>query len=106
MKLNTHCYTVADLTSFVAHTNEFRFHLTAFHHAHETYLVPDLLKKAYGGPPAIALFSLNADYKMESYFGESTVLASQRAPLTSRRSRLSICARYPSSRELHSEHQE
>jgi hypothetical protein len=29
-------------------TNEFQFSLAAFHHAHETYLVPDLLKKAYG----------------------------------------------------------
>jgi hypothetical protein len=29
-------------------TNEFKFSIAAFHHAHETYLVPDLLKKAYG----------------------------------------------------------
>ena len=29
-------------------TNEFKFHIAAFHHAHETYLVPDLLKKMYG----------------------------------------------------------
>ena len=29
-------------------TNEFKFPFAALHHADETYLVPDLLKKAYG----------------------------------------------------------
>ena len=29
-------------------TNEFKFPIAAFHHAHETYLVPDTLKSAYG----------------------------------------------------------
>ena len=29
-------------------TNEFEFPLAAFHHAQETYLVPDTLKSAYG----------------------------------------------------------
>ena len=50
-------------------TNEFKFPIAAFHHAHETYLVPDVLKKAYGKPPASALFSTNARYKIESYRG-------------------------------------
>lgn len=36
------------LADFKQLTNEFRFPITAFHHAHETYLVPDLLKQAYG----------------------------------------------------------
>ena len=69
VKVNTHCYTMEDLTSFVAHTNEFKFPLAAFHHAHEAYLVPELLNNVYGGTPAVALFSLNANYKTESYFG-------------------------------------
>lgn len=29
-------------------TNEFKFSLAAVHHAHEAYLVPEVLKKAYG----------------------------------------------------------
>lgn len=29
-------------------TQEFQFPVAAFHHAHEAYLVPDVLKKAYG----------------------------------------------------------
>jgi imidazolonepropionase-like amidohydrolase len=77
-KVNTHCYTMEDFSTYVAHTNEFKFPLAAFHHAHEAYLVPDLLKKVYGGTPAVALFSLNANYKTEAYFGSpfaSTILA-------------------------------
>lgn len=68
-------------------TNEFKFSIAAFHHAHETYLVPDLLKKAYGSsydddapnmqtkgaykghPPGVALFATNARYKREAYRG-------------------------------------
>jgi hypothetical protein len=40
--VNTHCYTIPDLESFVDHTNEFNFSVRAFHHAHETYLVPEV----------------------------------------------------------------
>lgn len=58
--LNTHCYTVPDLEAFVRHTNEFKFKIRAFHHAHQTYLVPEVLKRAYGGvAPAAALFADN-----------------------------------------------
>ena len=66
--LNTHCYTVPDLEAFVRHTNEFKFPIRAFHHAHQTYLVPEILKRAYGGrPPAAALFADNMYYKAEAY---------------------------------------
>ena len=68
-------------------TNEFQFPIAAFHHAHETYLVPDTLKSAYGqyvllptlladsqagipgGAPAAALFATKARYKRESFRG-------------------------------------
>ncbi|KAK0624996.1 hypothetical protein B0T17DRAFT_617144 [Bombardia bombarda] len=66
--LNTHCYTIPDLEAFIDHTNEFKFVLRAFHHAHQTYLVPEILKRAYGGdPPASALFADNMWYKAEAY---------------------------------------
>ncbi|KAI0653864.1 carbohydrate esterase family 9 protein [Cubamyces menziesii] len=69
VKVQTHCYETVDLDDLVRITNEFKFSIAAFHHAHETYLVPDTLKSAYGHPPAIALFATNARYKRESYRG-------------------------------------
>lgn len=42
VRLNTHCYTIPDLEAFVDHTNEFKFQVQAFHHAHQTYLVPEV----------------------------------------------------------------
>lgn len=51
-------------------SNEFQFPIAAFHHAHEAYLVPDLLKSVYGGvPPTVAIFATNARYKKEAYRG-------------------------------------
>jgi imidazolonepropionase-like amidohydrolase len=67
VRVNTHCYTIPDLESFVRHTNEFKFRIYAFHHAHQTYLVPEILKKAWGGTPAVALFADNMYYKVEAY---------------------------------------
>ncbi|CAN8101026.1 unnamed protein product [Discula destructiva] len=68
--VNTHCYTVPDLEAMVDHTNEFQFPVRAFHHAHQTYLVPEILKRTWGGrPPASALFATNMYYKAESYIG-------------------------------------
>ncbi|EPE09780.1 carbohydrate esterase family 9 protein [Ophiostoma piceae UAMH 11346] len=68
--VNTHCYTVPDLESFVGYTNEFEFPVRAFHHAHQTFLVPEILKRAWGadiyGAPASALFADNMYYKAES----------------------------------------
>jgi imidazolonepropionase-like amidohydrolase len=68
--VNTHCYTIPDLEAFVDHSNEFKFPVRAFHHAHETFLVPEILKRAYGpSPPASALFADNMWYKAEAYLG-------------------------------------
>ena len=50
-------------------TNEFKFSIAAFHHAHEAYFVPDLLKKMYSTPPAVAMFASTARYKREAYRG-------------------------------------
>ncbi|KAF9450409.1 composite domain of metallo-dependent hydrolase [Macrolepiota fuliginosa MF-IS2] len=69
VKVHNHCYEAVDLDGMVRITNEFKFSIAAFHHAHETYLVPDLLKKAYGHPPGVALFATNARYKREAYRG-------------------------------------
>lgn len=68
--INTHCYTVPDLEAMVDHTNEFQFPVRAFHHAHQTFLVPEILKRTWGGrPPASAIFATNMYYKAEAYIG-------------------------------------
>ncbi|KDQ28082.1 hypothetical protein PLEOSDRAFT_1077055 [Pleurotus ostreatus PC15] len=67
VKVNIHCYETVDLDALVRLSNEFSFPIAAFHHASEAYLVPDTLKKAYGSPPAIALFATNSRYKREAY---------------------------------------
>ncbi|CCM03593.1 uncharacterized protein FIBRA_05730 [Fibroporia radiculosa] len=68
VKVQTHCYEAVDFDSFVRLSNEFQFPVAAFHHAHEAYLVPELLKKTYGNhPPAIAMFAAFSRYKREAY---------------------------------------
>lgn len=47
VKLSVHCYEAVDLDMIVRLTNEFRFPVASFHHAGETYLVPDLLENAW-----------------------------------------------------------
>ncbi|KAI6000811.1 hypothetical protein EDD15DRAFT_2362285 [Pisolithus albus] len=67
VKVHVHCYEAVDLDAFVRLTNEFKFPVAAFHHAHEAYLVPELLKKAYNHTPAIAMFGSFARFKREGY---------------------------------------
>ncbi|PCH43667.1 hypothetical protein WOLCODRAFT_153717 [Wolfiporia cocos MD-104 SS10] len=69
VKVQVHCYETVDLDDIVRLSNEFEFPIAAFHHAHEAYLVPDVLKKAYDHPPAVAMFATNARYKREAYRG-------------------------------------
>ncbi|KAJ6469475.1 hypothetical protein C8R45DRAFT_1055168 [Mycena sanguinolenta] len=69
VKVQNHCYEGVDIDGMVRLTNEFKFSIAAFHHAHEAYMVPDLIKKAYGHPPAVAIFATNARYKREAYRG-------------------------------------
>ncbi|KAF8597516.1 hypothetical protein BDV93DRAFT_547903 [Ceratobasidium sp. AG-I] len=69
VKVHVHCYETVDLDGIVRLSNEFKFPIAAFHHAHEAYLVPDLIKQAWGKAPALALFSSFARYKREAYRG-------------------------------------
>ncbi|KAL8291602.1 hypothetical protein RQP46_001860 [Phenoliferia psychrophenolica] len=69
VKVNTHCYESTDFSAYIRHTNEFQFPVAAFHHAHEAYIVPDLLKTAWGSTPAVAIFATNARYKREAWRG-------------------------------------
>ncbi|KAF4603486.1 hypothetical protein EYR38_003899 [Pleurotus pulmonarius] len=48
-------------------SNEFKFPIASLHHTGETYLVPDVLRRTWGGAPATALFAANARKKREAY---------------------------------------
>ncbi|KAJ7164026.1 carbohydrate esterase family 9 protein [Mycena crocata] len=69
VKVQIHCYEAVDFDAIVRLSNEFKFPISAFHHAAEAYLVPDLIKKTYGPTPAIAIFASQARYKREAYRG-------------------------------------
>ena len=58
-----------DLAALIRHSNEFKFEIAALHHAHEAYLVPDLIKSSYNNTPAVAIFAINARYKREAWRG-------------------------------------
>jgi len=70
IRVNTHCYTIPDLEMYVRLTNEFKFQVRAFHHAHQTYLLPEVLKRAWGEAPASALFAVS----LGEYILDVTVL--------------------------------
>ncbi|KAJ7589790.1 hypothetical protein C8J56DRAFT_1139426 [Mycena floridula] len=67
VKVQTHCYEAVDIDRFIALSNEFQFSVAAFHHAHEAYLVPEVLKRGYEHPPAAAMFATFSRYKREAY---------------------------------------
>ncbi|KAJ7735556.1 hypothetical protein DFH07DRAFT_1065042 [Mycena maculata] len=69
VKVSAHCYEAVDLDQLVRLSNEFKFPIASIHHAGETYLVPSLLKKAWGGVPAVALFASNFRKKREAFRG-------------------------------------
>lgn len=67
VKISNHCYEAVDLDALVRLTDEFKFPISSIHHASEAWLVPDVIKRAWGGVPTIALFATNSRYKREAY---------------------------------------
>ncbi|KZT06435.1 composite domain of metallo-dependent hydrolase [Laetiporus sulphureus 93-53] len=67
VKISNHCYEEVDLDDIVRLTNEFQFPIASFHHASEAWLVPDVLKRTWGGTPAVSVFATSARYKREAY---------------------------------------
>ncbi|KZO93081.1 composite domain of metallo-dependent hydrolase [Calocera viscosa TUFC12733] len=97
VKVNVHCYEAVDFDGLVRLTNEFKFPIAAFHHAHEAYLVPELLKKTWGGAPAIAMFATNARYKREAYRGSefaAKILADEGIPVVMKSDHPVLNSRY------------
>ncbi|KAJ5725334.1 uncharacterized protein N7483_006691, partial [Penicillium malachiteum] len=64
--VNIHCYEPQDMEAMIRHSEEFNFHIQAFHHALEAWRVPEMLKKAERNI-TIATFSHFAHYKHEAY---------------------------------------
>ncbi|KAF9241518.1 carbohydrate esterase family 9 protein [Melanogaster broomeanus] len=69
VKVHTHCYEAVDLDQLMRLSEEFQFSIASVHHASEAYLVPEVLKRNYGSPPAVAMFGSQARYKREAYRG-------------------------------------
>ncbi|TCD67498.1 hypothetical protein EIP91_012303 [Steccherinum ochraceum] len=69
VKIANHCYEEVDIDDIARLSNEFQFHIASIHHASEAWLIPGVLKRMFGGPPAVAVFASNHRYKRESYRG-------------------------------------
>ncbi|KAL7282640.1 hypothetical protein ACG7TL_004113 [Trametes sanguinea] len=69
VKVSMQCSEAVDLDAMVRLSQEFRFPIATVQHAHEAYLVPDMLKLTYGDAPTIALSADNARSKRETYRG-------------------------------------
>ncbi|KAF9449461.1 hypothetical protein P691DRAFT_853918 [Macrolepiota fuliginosa MF-IS2] len=97
VRLSIHCYEAVDLDMIVRLSNEFQFKVASFHHGGDTHLVPDLLKKAFGGAPTIALFAANARKKREAYRNSEfapRILASNGIPVVMKSDHPVLNSRY------------
>ncbi|PFH51544.1 hypothetical protein AMATHDRAFT_175162 [Amanita thiersii Skay4041] len=66
-KVHVNCHRAADLENIVQLSREFQFPIAVLHHASEAYLIPSELKRAFGAPPALALFAVNSRETAEAY---------------------------------------
>ncbi|KAF9979040.1 hypothetical protein BGZ73_007142 [Actinomortierella ambigua] len=67
VRLNIHCYETHDIEAMVRHSNEYKFKITAFHHALDAYRVPEILRRAYKHVPTVATFAAKFGYKKEAF---------------------------------------
>ncbi|KAF8969443.1 carbohydrate esterase family 9 protein [Flammula alnicola] len=84
VKISSHCYEVVDLDAMVRLSNEFQFSIASFHHASEAYLVPNLLKRMWGGVPSVAIVATNHRYKREAFRGSEFAPRSDHPEINSR----------------------
>lgn len=66
ININIHCYETEDFEDMLLHSEEFGFHISAFHHALSAWKVPELIKSS-GQNITIATFSDFGLYKKEAY---------------------------------------
>ncbi|KAF9569103.1 carbohydrate esterase family 9 protein [Agrocybe pediades] len=97
VKISTHCYEAVDLDATIRLSNEFQFSIASFHHASEAWLVPDVLKRMWGGIPSVAIFATNHRFKREAYRGSEfagRVLADAGIPVIMKTDHPVINSRY------------
>ncbi|KAL4247110.1 hypothetical protein ABKN59_001378 [Abortiporus biennis] len=97
VRISNHCYEEVDLDDLVRISNEFKFHIASFHHAAEAWLVPEVLKRMHGGPPAIAIFANNHRKKREAFRGSEfapRVLANNGIPVVMKSDHPVLNSRY------------
>ncbi|KAJ2931645.1 hypothetical protein H1R20_g5362, partial [Candolleomyces eurysporus] len=97
VKISNHCYEAVDLDALVRLSNEFKFNIASIHHAAEAWLVPDVLKRMWGGIPTVALFATTYRFKRESYRGSEyapRVLADEGIPVAMKSDHPVLNSRY------------
>ncbi|TRM67641.1 hypothetical protein BD626DRAFT_423922 [Schizophyllum amplum] len=63
------CSEAVDLDAIARLSNEFEFHVASLQGAADAWLVPGLLKRMWGGPPAMSLFATNHRHSRQTYWG-------------------------------------
>ncbi|KAJ7044508.1 carbohydrate esterase family 9 protein [Mycena alexandri] len=97
VKVTTQCQGVVDIDALVRLTNEFEFSVASLQHASESWLVPELLNRTWGGAPSVALFATNHRYNLNSYRGSEfapRVLADAGIPVVMKSAHPVINSRY------------
>ncbi|KAF8812241.1 composite domain of metallo-dependent hydrolase [Phlegmacium glaucopus] len=97
VKVSNHCNEAVDLDAMVRLTNEFKFNIASFHQASEAWLVPDLLKRVWGGNPSVAIFATNHRSKREAFRGSEyagRILADNGIPVIMKSDHPVINSRY------------
>ncbi|KAI7874120.1 composite domain of metallo-dependent hydrolase [Lichtheimia hyalospora FSU 10163] len=70
VRLNIHCYETHDIEAMVRHSHEFNFNISAFHHALDAYLIPDIIRRVRNNDTiTIATFADHWGYKKEAFQG-------------------------------------
>ncbi|CDH60301.1 amidohydrolase family protein [Lichtheimia corymbifera JMRC:FSU:9682] len=70
VRLNIHCYETHDIEAMVRHSLEFNFNISAFHHALDAYLIPDIIRRVRNKDSiTIATFADHWGYKKEAFNG-------------------------------------
>ncbi|KAJ7180288.1 hypothetical protein C8R43DRAFT_396005 [Mycena crocata] len=97
VKVTSQCQTIVDIDSLVRLTNEFEFSVASLQHASESWLIPDVLNRTWGGSPSVALFATNYGYNYDSYRGSEfapRVLADAGIPVAMKSAHPVINSRY------------
>ncbi|KAJ7498753.1 hypothetical protein FB451DRAFT_1334381 [Mycena latifolia] len=97
VKVTSQCQGAVDIDALVRLTNEFQFPVASLQDASESWLIPDVLNRTWGGSPSVALFATNYRYNYESYRGSEfapRVLADAGIPVVMKSAHPVVNSRY------------